>query len=118
MHSEIESFVWLSVQKVCDAAEFEALIRQVVDRFKRDPGFDPLVRLHVSDIGPFGIEVLGAILRNRGHHHENIDGASGYLQLRSRLREHLCNELQGYLVTGGHATEEVQVDLLERDLGL
>jgi len=118
MHSKLESVVWLTVQKVCDAAAFEALIRQAVDRFKRDPGFDPLVRLHVSDIGTLGIQVLGAELRHRGHDHQNFAGTSDYIQLRSRLRDHLYNELQWYLLTGGHAGEEIQVDQLERDLGL
>ena len=118
MHSEIESEVWLSVQQTCDAKTFEALIQRIVDSFKRHPGFDPLVRLHTSDIGPLGVQVLRAVLRQRGLHLESCIDVPGYLELRSRLKDHLRSQLQWYLVKGGHATEEIQEDQLHRDLGL
>lgn len=118
MHNELESQVWLSVQQTCDATAFEALILRAVDSFKRHPGFDPLVRLHASDIGPQGIQVLRAVLRQRGLHPESCVDVPGYLELRSRLKDHLRCQLQWYLVRGGHATEEIQEDQLHRDLGL
>jgi len=118
VHSELESEVWLSVQQTCDAKTFEALIQRIVDSFKRHPGFDPLVRLHASDIGPPGVQVLRAVLRQRGLHPESCIDVPGYLELRSRLKDHLRSQLQWYLVKGGHATEVIQEDLLHRDLGL
>ena len=118
MHSELESEVWLSVQQTCDAKTFEALIQRIVDSFKRHPGFDPLVRLHASDIGPLGVQVLRAVLRQRGLHPESCIDVPGYLELRPRLKEHLRSQLQWYLVKGGHATEVIQEDQLHRDLGL
>lgn len=118
MHGELESQVWLSVQQSCDVTAFEALIQRAVDSFKRHPGFDPLVRLHVSDIGPLGVQVLRAVLRQRGLHPESGIDVPGYLELRSRLKDHLRCQLQWYLVKGGHATEEIQEDQLHRDLGL
>ncbi|TPG73728.1 hypothetical protein EAH74_32665 [Pseudomonas mandelii] len=118
MHSELESQVWLSVQQTGDATAFEALIQRAVDSFKRHPGFDPLVRLHASDIGPLGIQVLREVLRRRGRHPDSCDDVAGYLELRSRLKDHLRCQLQWYLVKGGHATEEIQEDQLHRDLGL
>ena len=118
MHSELESEVRLSVQQTCDAKTFEALIQRIVDSFKRHPGFDPLVRLHASDIGPLGVQVLRAVLRQRGLHPESCIDVPGYLELRSRLKDHLRSQLQWYLVKGGHATEVIQEDQLHRDLGL
>ena len=41
MHSELESQVWLSVQQVCDAVTFQALLLRAVDSFKRSPGTTP-----------------------------------------------------------------------------
>ncbi|WP_025109741.1 hypothetical protein [Pseudomonas sp. H1h] len=118
MHRELESVVWLLVQEACDAAAFEALIQQAVDSFKREPGFDPLVRLHTSDIGAVGVRVLAKALLQRGFKIEPFTDVCGYLQLRSRLSDHICSSLQEYLVNGGFATEEIQEDQLARDLGL
>lgn len=116
MHSELESVVCLSVQKAYDATAFESLIQRTVDSFKRDPGFDPLVRLHASETGSLGLQLLKAVLRQRGLHLEPCVDVPGCLQLRSRLRDHLRSEFQCYLVEGGHATEEIQEDQLGRDL--
>lgn len=116
MNRELESEVWLSAQQACDALTFEALIQRAVDSFKRHPGYDPLVRLHASDIGPLGVQVLRAVLRQRGL--ESCIDVPGYLELRSRLKDHLRSQLQWYLVKGGHATEEIQEEQLQRDLGL
>jgi len=118
MHSELESEVWLSAQQACDATAFEALILRAVDSFKRHPGFDPLVRLHASDLGPLGVQVLRAVLRQRGLDPESCIDVPGYLERRSRLKDHLRSQLQWYLVKGGHATEEIQEEQLQRDLGL
>ena len=118
MNRELESEVWLSAQQACDALTFEALIQRAVDSFKRHPGYDPLVRLHASDIGPLCAQVLRAVLRQRGLDPESCIDVPGYLELRSRLKDHLRSQLQWYLVKGGHATEVIQEDQLHRDLGL
>lgn len=118
MHGELESQVWLSVQKTCDVTAFEALIQRAVDSFKRHPGFDPLVRLHASHIGQLGFQVLRDVLPSRGVRYEYSADLPGYLELRSRLKEHIRCQLQEYLVRGGHSTEDMQEDQLGRDLGL
>jgi hypothetical protein len=38
--------------------------------------------------------------------------------LRSRLKHHIRCQLQQYLVSAGHSTEEMRQDQLPRDLGL
>lgn len=118
MESELESNVWRTVQQTCDAATFLQLIEQAVDSFKRPPGFDPLVRLHASEIGQPGIRVLQDVLRRRGVDAGLSTDVSGYLGLRSRLKEHLRYQLQWYLVERGLAVDELKEDLLGRELGL
>lgn len=118
MQCELEFQVWRSVQRVCDAAMFEALIQQAVDSFKRPPRFDPLVRVHASNIGLSGFQILREVLHRRGIHSEDAALLSGYLELRSRLKDHIRCQLQDFLVRSGHSTEQMQEDQLARDLGL
>jgi len=118
MHSELESQVWLTVQQVCDAATFEALILRAVDSFKRSPGYDPVLRLYASDIGQSGVQILRDVLHRCGIRFEHSADLPGYLELRSRLKHHIRCQLQQYLVSAGHSTEEMRQDQLARDLGL
>lgn len=118
MRGGLESQVWRSVQQACDVATFKALIQEAVDSFKRPPGLDPLARLHASDIGPLGIQVLSYVLRSRRISSEPTDGLPNYLELRSRLKDHIRCYLQWYLVNGEHVTDEILEDQLDRDLGL
>ena len=117
MHSELESQVWLSVQQVCDAVTFQALLLRAVDSFKRSPGYDPVLRLYESDIGQSGVQILRDVLHRRGIRLQGTD-LPGCLELRSRLKHHIRCQLQQYLVSGGHSTEEMNQDQLARDLGL
>ncbi|VVN78695.1 hypothetical protein [Pseudomonas fluorescens] len=118
MHSELESQVWRLVQQACDATMFDALIQHAVDSFKRPPGFNPLVRLHASDVGQLGLQTLREVLHSRGVRSEATLERPDCLQLRSRLKDHIRWQLQEYLVRGGYSTEEMQEDQLGRDLGL
>jgi len=115
MEDEIEFKVWRSVQQACDMATFVRLLDESVDSFKRYPGFDPTVRLHASGIGAESIRVLRNVLKRR-----DIYGGpnAGYVELRSRLRMHLRDQLQLHLMGAGQATDEMKDDQLERDLGL
>lgn len=118
MDSELESKVWRSVQQACDIATFAQLIEQAVDSFKRLPGLDPLVRLHASDIGQPGIQVLRDVLRRGAINSGSSGHAFGYVELRSRLKEHLRCQLQWHLVKRGLAVDQMKEDQLGRDLGL
>ena len=57
---------------------FQRLIEQSVDCFNRSLGLDPLVRLHASDIGKRGIQVLQDVLRRRGINVGSYADALGY----------------------------------------
>jgi hypothetical protein len=115
MEQELELEVWRLAQQTCDTAAFKRLIEKAVDSFKRDPGFDPTVRLHESGIGTESIRVLRDVLERRDIY---AGPSAGYVELRSRLRMHLRDQLQLHLMESGQATDEMKADQLNRDLGL
>lgn len=115
MDDELEIKIWRTAQQAYDMAAFVKLVEQAVSSFKRDPGFDPALRLHASAIGVESIRVLRDVLKR----HDIYAGPSpDYAELRSRLRLHLRNQLQLHLMKVGLATDEVKADQLGRDLGL
>ena len=115
MENELEFKVWRSAQQACDAGAFVRLIEAAVSSFKREPGFDPIERLHASWIGSENIRVLRDVLKR----YDIYSGqAEGYVELRSRLKVHLRGHLQLHLMEAGQATEEMKADQLGRDLGL
>lgn len=115
MSDELEFEVWHLAQQSCGASAFVRLIEEAVDGFERRPGYDPLVRMHASGIGMMGVRVLRRVLTRRG-----IDAgpSAGYVELRSRLKTHLRNQLQWHLVKGDLSTDEMKADQLGRDVGL
>lgn len=115
MEQDIELEVWRLAQQTCDTMVFVGLIEKAIDGFKRNPGYDPLLRLHISWIGEQGIRVLRDVMTRR----DLYSGQSAsYVELRSRLKNHLRNQLQCHLVAVGQATDNMQDDQLGRDLGL
>ncbi|MGE8188353.1 hypothetical protein [Pseudomonas sp. NPDC086278] len=115
MEDEIEFEVWRSAQQACNKISFARLLEEAVGSFKRDPGFDPIVRLHASGIGVDGIRVLRDVLKRRDIY---AGPTADYVELRSRLNMHLRDQLQLHLMGAGQATEEMKADQLSRDLGL
>ena len=115
MEDELEIKVWRSAQQACDAPAFVRLVEAAVGSFKRDPGFDPSVRLHGAGIGAESIRVLRDVLKRRDIY---AGPTADYVELRSRLRMHLRDQLQLHLMGAGQATDEMKDDQLERDLGL
>lgn len=115
MEQELELDVWRLAQQTCDTAAFVRLLEEAVGSFKREPGFDPNVRLHASGIGTESIGVLRDVMKR----HDIYAGPSaGYVELRSRLKMHLRDQLQLHLMKVGLATDEMKADQLGRDLGL
>lgn len=115
MNRGLESNVWRMAQQQCAGPAFLQLIEDAVSRYKRVPGFDSSDRLHASDIGSTGIEVLRDVLERHGL----FSGPPGtYVEIRSRLRAHLSCQLQWHLVSAGQATDEMKEDQLGRDIGL
>jgi hypothetical protein len=115
MEDELEIKVWRTAQQAYDMAAFVRLVEEAVSSFKRDPGFDPALRLHASGIGVEGIRVLRDVLKRRDIY---AGPTAGYVEIRSRLRVHLRHQLQWHLMDSGQATDEMRDDYLGRDLGL
>ncbi|MGF6127848.1 putative lipase [Pseudomonas frederiksbergensis] len=115
MHSELELHVWRLAQQTCDTSAFAQLIKEAVDSYKRAPGLDPLLRLHASQIGLLGTQVLRVVLRQ----YDIEAGLSeNYVEVRSRLKTHIAYHLQWQLMKSGHAIDEMKEDHLGKDLGL
>jgi len=115
MQDELESQVWLLVQKTCDQPKFAQLIDDAVCSYKREPGLDSLVRLHASSIGLNGVRTLHEVMQLRGF---DAGGTEGYVELRQRLKTHLRDQLQWHLVMSELAGDEIKENQLEKDLGL
>lgn len=63
MEQDLELNVWRLAQQACGTAAFVLLVDEAVRSFKREPGFDPTVRLHASWIGSENIRVLRDVLK-------------------------------------------------------
>lgn len=115
MEQELELNVWRLAQQTSDPVAFVRLVEEAVGSFKRDPGFDPIVRLHASGIGSENIRVLRDVLKRRDIY---SGPTAGCVEIRSRLNMHLRHHLQWHLMEAGLATDEMKDDYLGRDLGL
>lgn len=115
MEDDLELEVWRLAQRTCGTAAFVRLIEKGVDSFKRNPGYDPLLRLHISGIGAQSTRVLRDVMTRRDLY---AGPSASYVELRSRLKAHLRQQLQRHLVESGRATDEMKDDHLGRDLGL
>lgn len=115
MEEELELKIWRLAQQAWDAVAFVRLVEDAVGSYKRYPGFDPTVRLYSSGIGVECIRVLRDVMKR----HDIYAGPSAdYVELRSRLRMHLRDQLQLHLMGAGQASDEMKDDQLGRDLGL
>ncbi|MFJ7797169.1 hypothetical protein [Pseudomonas sp. NPDC096950] len=115
MEQELECDVWRLAQRTCDSSAFVRLLEEAVGGFKREPGLDPTVRLFASGIGLESIRVLRDVMTR---HDIQAGQSADYVELRSRLKLHLRDQLQLHLMKSGHATDEIKDDQLGRDLGL
>lgn len=111
----MRSSLRFGAQRSRHVTAFVRLVEDAVDSFRRDPGFDPTVRLHASGIGAESIRVLRDVLKRRDIY---AGPTAGYVELRSRLNMHLRDQLQLHLMGSGQATDEMKDDQLGRDLGL
>ncbi|WP_019579777.1 hypothetical protein [Pseudomonas mandelii] len=115
MNRDLELNVWRVAQQRFAGSAFLQLIEDAVSHYKRAPGFDPPDRLHASEIGLPGIEVLREVLERHGF---DAGPPRSYVEIRSRLRAHLSYQLQWHLVSVGQATDDMKEDQLGRDLGM
>lgn len=117
MDYRLEPEVWAQAEQRMSPDAFAALIRRTLQSYKRLPGHTPLERVHASNIGNTGLEILCRELLILGmlHHGDKMDG---YISLRAALRAHLYISLQGCVVSSCNAPGALIDDHMARDLGL
>jgi hypothetical protein len=115
MDREHELAIWRSVYETCGALTFVCLVEEALDHYKRIPGLDWPTRLHVSEVGLPCVQTLRRVLSIRGL---DTSTSESYIEIRSRLKDHLCQQLQWHLVVNDQASDEMKDDQLGRDLGL
>lgn len=115
MYRERELALWRSVYETCGAPTFVHLIEEALDSYKRVPIFDWPTRLHVSEVGLPCVQVLEGVVSSRGLY---ISISEHYIELGSRLTNHVCQHLQWHLVVNDLATDDMKEDQLGIDLGL
>lgn len=98
-------------------ARLQALVEEGIGSFQRQPGLDSPTRLHEADIGHQALTALRDALAVR---HQLGAGSSNlrYVEIRSRLRQHLTRHLQWHLIQTGLVGETDWEDYLASDLGL
>lgn len=115
MYRERELAIWRSVYETCGASTFVRLIEEALGSYERVPIFDWPTRLHVSEVGLPGVQVLQVVVSSRGLY---ASISENYIEIGSRLTNHLCHQLRWHLVANGLATDEMKEDQLGIDLGL
>lgn len=115
MYREREVAIWRSVYEVCGAPTFVRLIEEALDGYNRVPRHDWPTRLHVSEVALPCVQVLQCVVSSRGLYSSISED---YIEIGSRLTDHLCQQLQWHLVFNELGTDEMKEDQLGRDLGL
>jgi hypothetical protein len=100
MDREHELAIWRSVYETCGAPTFVSLVEEALGSYKLAPGLDWPTRLHVSEVGLPCVQALRGELSIRGLDTSTSDN---YIEIRSRLKDHLCQQLQLHL-GGNHRT--------------
>ena len=111
-----EGRIWRKAADVFGTG-LQKLLEEGLNSFKRQPGLDHPMRLHVSYIGTSGMQALRAAMTA---HVAATDAAHSdhYVNVRSRLRTHLRRHLQWELIQSGKSVDEATEDYFAEDLGL
>jgi hypothetical protein len=117
MDDDIEAKVWRQALHIFGAARVGAIVQTALANFRRLPGYDPMVRVHESQVGQDGLAILGQALQ---HTSPGIPAChdARFVTLRYRLHLHLNHVLQWHVVQSAQASDGVLEDQVARDLGL
>ena len=116
MDIDLEGRIWRKAAEVFGAG-LQELLEEGLYSFKRQPGLDHPMRLHVSHIGTSGMQALRGAMTS---HIAATDAAQSdeYVNVRSRLRTHLRRHLQWQLMQSSEFADEAGEDYFAEDLGL
>ncbi|MCM2460300.1 hypothetical protein HGO40_07290 [Pseudomonas sp. CG7] len=115
MYRERDLAIWYSVYETCGVTEFVRLVGEALNSYKRVPIYDWPTRVHVSELGLPCVQVLQNVVSGRDLY---ASISENYIEIGSRLTNHLSHQLQWHLVVNDLATDEMKEDQLGMDLGL
>ncbi|MHC8350980.1 hypothetical protein ACYZT7_16985 [Pseudomonas sp. RT4P38] len=115
MYRERDLAIWCSVYETCGVTEFVRLVEEALTSYKRVPIYDWPTRVHVSELGLPCVQVLQGVVSSRGLY---ASISEDYIEIGSRLTNHLGQQLQWHLVVNDLATDEMKEDQLGIDLGM
>ncbi|SDU91059.1 hypothetical protein SAMN05216558_0576 [Pseudomonas vancouverensis] len=115
MYRERDLAIWCSVHEACGVTEFVRLVEDALTSYKRVPIYDWPTRVTVSELGLPCVQVLQNVVSSRGLY---ASISEDYIEIGSRLTNHLSHQMQWHLVVNDLATEHMKEDQLGRDLGL
>jgi len=114
---EVERLVWDTAVQVYQA-NLSGVLSDLLNDYARVPGMDAVARLTPMCVSPLGYEALRVSLNATTRRNVRFFDHGWHLELRSRLRQHLCRGLQRQLVESGDASEVLVEDLVAHDLGV
>lgn len=113
----VERLVWDTAVQVYEA-DLPGVLSDLLNGYRRVPGIDAVARLTPMCVNPLGYEALRVSLKATTRRNVRYFDHGWHLELRSRLRQHLCRGLQRQLVQSGDASEVLVEDLVAHDLGV
>lgn len=115
MYRERDLAIWCSVYETCGATAFVRLVEEAVATYSRVPIYDWPIRVDVPELGLPCAQILQKVVSGRDLYASVLDN---YIEIGSRLTNHLSQHLQRHLVANEMATDDMKEDQLFRDLGL
>lgn len=117
MDSTITTDIWRRASVWC-GDEFVDVLSELLDNYGRKPGKDEPVRITEGWVGRYAYTSLVLALHAKSRRDVRYYDHGWYIELRSRLWEHICRAMQQRLVLRGQAPEPVTEDLLAYDIGV
>ena len=116
MKIDVERLMWEKVWRAYGGS-LAMILRQALMGYKRTPGLDDLTRLYPSTVGHQGLLMLKAELMLRWPN-EHFGHSDWCVELRSRLRSHLNQNLLRRLVHEYPDTPALRDALFAVDVGV
>ena len=111
-----EGRIWRKAADVFGTG-LQNLLEEGLNSFKRQPGLDHPMRLHVSNIGTSGMKAFRAAMTGHIAPKDTAQSVE-YVNVRPRLRTHLRRHLQWELMQSGEFADEVGEAYFAEVLGL
>jgi len=112
---EFESRVWHQAAQV-HGEDLAMIIAQGLASYRRQPGLDSPVWLHRSVVGERAVFALSRAMDGQGAN--SVRTGPSYVEVRSRMGDHLRRHLQWSSMQAGSFTEDVAENFLAGELGL